>query len=76
MKYTIVEYINQLRIQLAKQQLMETDLSITQIATDCGFATTSYFIQVFKRYSYVSPGTFRKIKKAKASPYITRTQNK
>jgi AraC-like DNA-binding protein len=38
-----------LRLKKAKELLMESDLSVTAIAFDCGFNDPSYFSRIFKK---------------------------
>ena len=49
-----------LRMQLAKQLLVETSLSITQIAEKCGYADVYYFSNAFRKRMGISPSAFRK----------------
>ena len=49
------------RITIAQKLLRETDASITQIATDVGFATLQAFSSAFRRETGVSPSGFRAI---------------
>jgi AraC-like DNA-binding protein len=49
-----------LRMQFAKQLLVETTLSITQIAEKCGYGDVYYFSNAFRKHTGVSPSTFRK----------------
>lgn len=55
-----VEYINKVRIEKATELLINTDMSISEIALECGFNNISYFIKVFKRYMNITPLKFRK----------------
>ena len=48
------------RISHAEQDLLSTDKSITDIAADCGFNNTSYFISTFKKMKNVTPSELRK----------------
>lgn len=57
---TYKEYLTQIRIRQASQLLLTTDDSITKIAMDCGFSSSNYFKDSFKKISGVSPRTFRK----------------
>ena len=43
----------------ARRMLAQGDLSITQIAYDCGFRNPSVFIEAFKQEYEVTPGQFR-----------------
>lgn len=54
------EYLNQLRIQKAKEMLGEIDIKIHDIATSLGYQNVNSFIRMFKRYSGVTPGEYRK----------------
>ena len=56
---TFVNYINRLKIQLAKEQLRETSKSITQISDELGYLNVSNFIAVFKRMEGVTPSIYR-----------------
>lgn len=53
------QYLIHLRIQLAKQLLVETSLPITQIAEKCGYNDVYYFSNAFHKNTGVSPSTFR-----------------
>lgn len=57
---TLVQYIQEVRIEKAKQLLLETQLKNYEIAEQVGFATQPYFIRVFKNTVGVSPNLFRK----------------
>ena len=46
---TFKEYINYIRIKQAVQALLTTDDSITKIAVDCGFNSSNYFKDIFKK---------------------------
>ena len=56
---TINEYRTKARIQLAKNLLVSTDLSITEIAGRCGYENASKFSEVFKRNEGISPKHWR-----------------
>jgi AraC family transcriptional regulator len=48
------------RIEKAKQLLVETTLSLAQIALTCGFADQSHFTRVFAQLVQSSPGQWRR----------------
>lgn len=54
------EYVTSVRLARAEQLLIDTDKSITEIAYECGFSTSSYFIMKFKQKNKVPPLVFRK----------------
>lgn len=56
----IAEYIRKLRIDRARQLLAEqTELSLAEIAYNCGFNDYNYFISVFKKMVGVPPIAYR-----------------
>lgn len=57
---TPVEYLNYYRIECAKEKLKESQLSITEIAYDCGFNDLSHFTKVFKKYTNMTPRNYCK----------------
>ena len=57
---TPFEYLKFYRIERSARQLLNSDISVTQIAYSCGFNDLSYFIKTFKEIKGVSPKIFRK----------------
>ncbi|MBR6325721.1 MAG: helix-turn-helix domain-containing protein [Lachnospiraceae bacterium] len=57
--HSFKEYLNNVRIRNAAQQLLVTDDSITKIALGCGFSSSNYFKDVFRRLHGVSPRAYR-----------------
>ena len=57
---TVMEYILQTRIVLAKNDLLKTKLSITEISERNGFSSVSFFCRVFKEEEKLSPLQYRK----------------
>ena len=60
MGMTCIDFIKNYRINLAKELLQNTDLSIQQMSEKTGYATVYYFSQQFKQVTGESPGSFRK----------------
>jgi AraC-like DNA-binding protein len=54
-----MEWLNQRRLQLARQQLANTRQGIAEIAEACGFASPFYFSRVFRKHFGQSPSEFR-----------------
>ena len=52
------KYIQQYRVDKSKELLVNTDLSIDEIATSVGFANASYFCKVFKALTGQTPSEF------------------
>lgn len=57
---TPVEYTQQVRINKAKQLLLQSELEISKIGASVGMANTSYFITLFKRLTGLTPAQYRK----------------
>ena len=63
---TPTEYINDVRIEKAKELLAESDDKIIDIAIACGYDNIGYFIKRFREQKHMSPSQYRKqIKKSK-----------
>ncbi|WP_235439915.1 helix-turn-helix transcriptional regulator [Paenibacillus sp. DMB20] len=56
---TIKEYLNEYRIKMAKQMLIESAASISLIAMETGFENISYFSTVFKKLTGETPNAYR-----------------
>lgn len=57
----IAEQIRELRMNLAKDLLAEDDgLSLSEIASQCGYSDYNYFITVFTRENGISPRAYQK----------------
>ena len=59
------EYLRNIRINHAEWYLIETDLSLSDIADECGFCNSNYFGDTFKLVNGLSPSEFRKNNKPK-----------
>jgi AraC-like DNA-binding protein len=57
---TIMEYLTEIRINIAKGLLLTTNMSISEIAYNTGFHSVSYFYSVFKKYDKITPLEYRK----------------
>ncbi|MDM7515700.1 AraC family transcriptional regulator [Lentilactobacillus sp. TOM.63] len=57
----ITEYITNLRIKNACNQLLTTNNSIREISEELGFVRTSYFSRVFKNHTGLSPLQYRQM---------------
>lgn len=51
---TVVDYINELRIDNACHEMTVKGMSVTRAAYDSGFNNLSYFCKVFKHYKGVT----------------------
>jgi AraC-like DNA-binding protein len=57
--YQFNDYVNRLRINLAQKLLSDTDLSVLNVALECGFESQRNFNRIFKEYTAVTPTEFR-----------------
>jgi AraC-like DNA-binding protein len=53
------KYINRLRVERASRLLLETEMSLGEIAGACCFEDQSWFSKIFKAYTGISPGKYR-----------------
>lgn len=56
---TIPEYANTIRIQHARILLIETSMSMREVASSVGFSDPYYFSNVFKSFTGYSPSAYR-----------------
>lgn len=56
---TFVQYLNDLRFSYAVKLLLNTNISVSQICSRCGFNDFSYFMKAFKRKYGVTPMQYR-----------------
>ena len=57
---TITDYLNFVRIKKA-EELLKNGESITETSYKVGFASVTYFVQVFKKYKLCSPAVYKKV---------------
>ena len=57
---SVMEYLKNHRITMAKKQLAFTDVPIKDISAMSGFKTVQHFGRVFKEYTGETPASFRK----------------
>lgn len=60
---TPVSFATSLRLNRARGLLLESDLPVRQIATQCGFNSEQYFSRVFFEATQMRPGEFRKTRR-------------
>lgn len=58
-KMSYKEYLTELRINKARQLLMEGDLSVADVSQQVGYSSISYFIRLFQKYTGATPAKFR-----------------
>ncbi len=55
------DYLNKVRIDKAKELLLNTNLKASDISVKVGFVNNNYFYTIFKKYTGINPGDFRKV---------------
>lgn len=58
---SLVEYLTHIRIQNAKQLLMDKNRNIADISDEVGFVDVKYFIKRFKKVTGLTPNEYRKL---------------
>ncbi|MFP3155860.1 response regulator [Lachnospiraceae bacterium ZAX-1] len=57
--YTLMNYLQKVRIESAKKYLRETELSISIISQNTGFDTATYFTKIFRKLTGITPKEYR-----------------
>ncbi len=60
LKQSPIEYLQNYRIGKGLYLLDHTDMSITEIALECGFHGASYFTETFRKINGITPKEYRK----------------
>ncbi|MFC5683893.1 AraC family transcriptional regulator [Flavobacterium sp. MAHUQ-51] len=58
-KKNFVEYLNEIRISNACKHLIESDMSVSEIAYECGYKTVSNFNKLFKKNTGNTPKEYK-----------------
>ena len=58
---TLTVFIHKVLIEKAQNLLAHSDYSLGEISTYLNFSSQSYFISIFKRYTGITPGQYRKM---------------
>lgn len=57
---TIGDYIQRARLEHAKQMIVTTDMTISEICSFWGYPSQSYFNSIFEKYMDETPGAYRR----------------
>ena len=57
---TVMEYVLQTRLAMAKELLEKSDSSITNVSVLSGFSSPAYFSRVFSEHVGLSPSAYKK----------------
>ncbi len=58
--YPPVQYLGRLRFEKACELLRASNRSITDIAFECGYGSSQYFAETFKRFARMTPSDYRR----------------
>ena len=58
-KVNFSAWLNEFRVEKAKEMLLHTQLSVREVSTACGYADANYFARVFKRVTGKTPSEYR-----------------
>ena len=61
---SFISYLTQVKLKHAVKLLTSTNLDISEIAFECGFNSTSYFCNIFKKHFSVSPLAYKNVSKS------------
>jgi AraC family transcriptional regulator len=59
-RFTVGDYVRDLRIEEARRELSTSDAPVAEIALAAGFSDQSHFTRVFKRHTGLTPTEFRR----------------
>ena len=58
---SLLDYLYQVRLSIAKKLLRETNLTVEEIAAKTGFISNSALTKTFKKYEGITPGSYRRL---------------
>jgi YesN/AraC family two-component response regulator len=59
---SLIDYLNLLRIEKAKQLLVGTPLTMTQIASEVGYSNVQSFNRFFRKFEGMPPSSYKAAK--------------
>lgn len=62
---TIGEYVRRLRAEYARQQILTTNLPLSEIAVTSGFSDQSHFNRIFKQFFNLTPREYRRVSRSR-----------
>ena len=72
---TFNEFLNNFRINKARDLLRSTSLSIEEIAEETGYSSRQHFILTFKKFTEMTPNQYRKYPLRRNYQFISRDEN-
>lgn len=58
---TMVQYVNECKVEMVKEKLADRNLSLTEIAEQTGFSNENYMVRVFKKITGSTVTDYRKM---------------
>lgn len=58
--YAPAQYLHRVRFDKSCELLRETERSVTEIAFECGYASSQYFSETFKKQASLTPSEYRR----------------
>lgn len=58
--YPPMQYLNRIRFECACRLLRDTRLPVTDIAFECGYNSSQYFSETFRKYARMTPTDYRR----------------
>ena len=58
-----MEYLYQIRLNVAENLLLHSDKNITEIAFEVGFLSPAYFTKIFREHKGYPPSFYKKLQK-------------
>jgi AraC-like DNA-binding protein len=59
--YPPMQYLNRIRFERSCKLLRDSNMKITDIAFACGYSSSQYFAETFKKYARMTPSEYRQI---------------
>lgn len=67
---TIVKYVNEVRLEMARERIVYSPMPLEHIAETCGFMNYTYFHRQFRKRYGMSPKQFRTLSREKDAPAL------
>jgi len=58
--YPPMQYLSRIRFERSCSLLRNSDFSVTDIAFECGYSSSQYFAETFRKYARMTPTDYRK----------------
>lgn len=67
MGMTYTDFVTSKKMELCKTLLVDSDISVNELAERFGYSSPQNFIRVFKKYTLMTPGQYRKMEREKGN---------